>query len=839
GVWVPTGNNLLIISVYAPRELAGKKMLWDYLTHVMTNWKGDVVMIGDVNEVCKKDERFGSVYSVQGPDAFNLFISNAGSEENPLEKIRVRNKAKKEISKNSKICLKAELAELDSVPERRGEFLSHFKKRFEQPQAFRLQIDTNFPNKLTLGQQVDLENDVSKDEIKRAVWDYGMDKSLVRKMDKDGKQEVDVNKIGGKRVCDRDESIVGKEMNGNEDFVDDLNGEIKDCLDQDIGDNCKRNVECEKSANKSDDSASKSVYQDKVDKIAEKESNANIGSNRGVWNMKLPDIMNANKIDNKLMEISTEISENGNEVVTYSEARYNLRRMWNKFGYIDLMMNDGGEGMINFARVLIEIEAGKGLKKEIEVVYKGNINHEKFTKIIKVEYVWKPPCCDKCKVFRHDNKSCMVKEREVQGTVNEQNMNNSMNFADRPFTVVKNRKVIYEKEKQNKSYNKWNGYNGVYIYKRCYGTQSRKIVNNYMNKENEGVNIDKQGWSNETKRYYKDKKKLFDAAKEMEIEEDVEDGIQEKEEFGLRDECMPETHMLKEGNYRGRWELRSISLKGILSDEAQRMCRGVCEVEIKNAMFDIDDSKTPGPDGFTARFYKSAWSIIGKDVCKMQNPNKVFDFRPIACCNVPYKCISKICTNRIKGVLGKLVNESQSAFIAGRQITENILLAQELFKGYNTKQKFKRVIFKTDLQKAYDTVDWSFLKVILEQFGFPGKMVDWIMVCVSTTKFSININGGRKGYFSRGKGLRQGDHMSPYLFTPVMEFFSIIMGRNIGKIKELKYHHGCKKLQITHLCFDNDLLVFCHGILSMTIAEQNVSLDIIPFAIGRLPVRAN
>ncbi|GJR87106.1 RNA-directed DNA polymerase, eukaryota, reverse transcriptase zinc-binding domain protein [Tanacetum coccineum] len=252
----------------------------------------------------------------------------------------------------------------------------------------------------------------------------------------------------------------------------------------------------------------------------------------------------------------------------------------------------------------------------------------------------------------------------------------------------------------------------------------------------------------------------------------------------------------------------------------------------------------------------------------MQNPNKVSDFRHIACCNVIYKCISKIVTNRIKGVLGKLVNKSQSAFIAGRQITDNILLAQELFKGYNRKHKFKRVAFKMDLQKAYDTINWGFLKVVLEQFGFPRKMVEWIMVCVSTTKFSININGEREGYFSGGRGLRQGDPMSPYLFILVIEVFSIIMGRNISRNKDFKYHHGCKNLQITHLCFADDLLVFCHGDIKsvstikesleefssysglkanmnkstiffggLTIAEQSIILDIIPFSIGRLPVR--
>nr|GEW59043.1 hypothetical protein [Tanacetum cinerariifolium] len=243
-------------------------------------------------------------------------------------------------------------------------------------------------------------------------------------------------------------------MNGNGDFVDDLNGDQfpsitiqdrvnvmggnQDCLDQGLTDNVKRNEGFVDDPN--GDQFPPISAQDRFDDLGQ---------------------------------------------VTYNEARYHLRRMWNKFGYLDLMRNDEGvfffkfqdergmeevisngpcaltssvgkpiimddmtaricakgEGRINFARVLIEVEAVKGLKKEIEVAYKGNTNHEKFTKIIKVEYAWKPPCWDKCKVFRNDNKNCMVKEREMHDTINEQNMNNSTKFAD----VVKNRKVNYEK----------------------------------------------------------------------------------------------------------------------------------------------------------------------------------------------------------------------------------------------------------------------------------------------------------------------------------------------------------------------------------------------------------
>ncbi|GKD83620.1 RNA-directed DNA polymerase, eukaryota, reverse transcriptase zinc-binding domain protein [Tanacetum coccineum] len=236
--------------------------------------------------------------------------------------------------------------------------------------------------------------------------------------------------------------------------------------------------------------------------------------------------------------------------------------------------------------------------------------------------------------------------------------------------------------------------------------------------------------------------------------------------------------------------------------------------------------------------------------------------------HVLYKCISKILTSRIKGVL-------QSAFIEGKQITDNILLSQELillsqglFKGYNRKQNIKKVSFKIDLQIAYDTISWEFLKETLVMFGFHNTMVSWIMTCVISSKFSINVNGERVGYFKGGRGLRQEDPISPYLFTFVMEVLNLLIKENIEERRGFKHHIGCKNLKITHLCFADDLLVFCHGdpesvkvmkksldefsgfsgllpnLQKSTIffgglssAEQQSILYIIPFPIGKLPVR--
>ena len=269
---------------------------------------------------------------------------------------------------------------------------------------------------------------------------------------------------------------------------------------------------------------------------------------------------------------------------------------------------------------------------------------------------------------------------------------------------------------------------------------------------------------------------------------------------------------------------------------AMNMIRVVTDEEVKVAMFDIADNHAPGPDGFSSKFFKSAWSIIGTDICKavreffwtgkllkginatrivlipkVEEPRKVTDFRPIACCNIFYKCISKIIVNRIRGSLSDIVSHNQSAFIQGRSILDNILLAQELMVGYKNKKGMPKCTLKIDIQKAYDTVDWKFLNRILIGFGFHPVMVNWIMACTSSPWFMLNFNGEDHGYFEGKRGLRQGDPLSPYLFTLVMEVFNLILVKKIEESQCFKFHCKCDSQRITHLCFADDLLVFSFG----------------------------
>nr|GFB45107.1 RNA-directed DNA polymerase, eukaryota, reverse transcriptase zinc-binding domain protein [Tanacetum cinerariifolium] len=98
------------------------------------------------------------------------------------------------------------------------------------------------------------------------------------------------------------------------------------------------------------------------------------------------------------------------------------------------------------------------------------------------------------------------------------------------------------------------------------------------------------------------------------------------------------------------------------------------------------------------------------------------------------------------------------------------------------------------------------------------------MTCITTTSFSICINGETKGFFKGGRGLRQGHPISPYLFTLVMEAFNMIMVKNIKKTSQFRYHYGCNELKLTYLYFSDDLMVLCNGdVESLKVVKKSLN----------------
>lgn len=133
-----------------------------------------------------------------------------------------------------------------------------------------------------------------------------------------------------------------------------------------------------------------------------------------------------------------------------------------------------------------------------------------------------------------------------------------------------------------------------------------------------------------------------------------------------------------------------------------------------------------------------------------------------------YKILSKLITDKLKSVMGKLVNKYQMAFLKGGQIMDAAPLVNELVDS-RVKQKVTGILCKLDLEKAYEHVNWTFLLKVLKDMGFGRKWVNWIRFCIFNVKFFLIINGNNEGFFSSESGMRQGDPISPFRFILAIE----------------------------------------------------------------------
>lgn len=140
-------------------------------------------------------------------------------------------------------------------------------------------------------------------------------------------------------------------------------------------------------------------------------------------------------------------------------------------------------------------------------------------------------------------------------------------------------------------------------------------------------------------------------------------------------------------------------------------------------------------------------------VAKNSEPETFGDYRPITLCNLIYKISSKIIANRLKYFPSKHIEKEQYGFLKGRSIHDAVTIVQEVLHSMHGGKK-EGIIMNIDLLKAYDRVDWSYIRMLLLKMGIPMGAIRWIMGCISSVRYAVLINGKRTPFFSAERGLR-------------------------------------------------------------------------------------
>nr|GEX02576.1 hypothetical protein [Tanacetum cinerariifolium] len=497
-----------------------------------------------------------------------------------------------------------------------------------------------------------------------------------------------------------------------------------------------------------------------------------------------------------------------------SKLRYNLRRMWGKYGIDEIDKGKDGHnlgkpivmdsmttsmcykgiGNLSYARVLVEMEASRDIKNEIEIQYMHSNKKED----------------DVPKEDNSRNEGNYIEDvlEDNNGTakVMADNVFDGMNTSDKQNEVMnliisEGIKVcsILETRLKRKKLQKTcdriiQGWDRVSNMKQCskdcrimVGWDPDTSVQVELEREKKFVNgkpwciagdINVTLYHNEhscgSSVMTFDMVEFQDCLNTIEVEDVIKGRSNRSKILSLSDDArnnyeneqIPQLFFMHFKEFLGKAqhvqdieEVSTLFQRRINEDVAFKMTFEVTNKEIKEAMFDIRDSKAYGPDGFSADFFKKAWSIIGPDIC-----NAISEFFYI-----------------------------------------------------------------------WEVACWDFLKKTLKEFGFHEKMVHWILQCVTTAGFTLNVNGERIGYF---------------------------------KDLKFQYHFGCKTMKLVHVCFADDLLVMCHGdcdsvnvskkaldefskcseLLSnnskstvffggLCVEDRQAILSVLPFAVGTLPVR--
>ena len=243
---------------------------------------------------------------------------------------------------------------------------------------------------------------------------------------------------------------------------------------------------------------------------------------------------------------------------------------------------------------------------------------------------------------------------------------------------------------------------------------------------------------------------------------------------------------------------KDVVIPRLTNEEQIEMENDLTMEEIKIVLKLFQRNKTPGEDGFPVEFYEAFFDLLGGNLLDFyndayyeeqlsisqrrgiislipkgdENLNEITCWRPITLLNVDYKILARIIAKCIEPSLPSLIHSDQRGFIKGRYIGQSIRLLDDLM-NFTDVNKIPGILLFIDFEKAFDTLEWSFLHRALEIFNFGPKIRTWVSILYNDIESGVMNGGYMTNYFKVSRGVRQGCPLSPFLFELAVEILAL------------------------------------------------------------------